>query len=89
MAKAKCVDCGHEGGRFVSKSRGWVCDHCDKSPRTMDTAKSTFPFTTMNLGSNPNMGPITVNSMRHLRQLENQHGAHSVAYNNNSNNWDR
>lgn len=82
-----CADCKETGGRFTLRGRGWVHVNCDQAPKRRDTEKSTFPFTTMNLSRNPNDGPVKVESLRHLRQLEKTHGAYSSVYNNDSSNY--
>lgn len=83
----KCAACGEVGGRFTMRGDGkWYhVSRCSKVIRDHQ-ASSTFPFTTTNMGD-PNDGPVTVQSMRHLRQLENHYGVQSESYNNNQSNW--
>lgn len=83
MKKTICAACGEGGGSFVLRGAKWYHSKgCTFSPKMRDQAKSTFPFTTTHLAG-PNDGPITVQSMRHLRKLENRHGVASEPYNNN------
>lgn len=83
MAGTVCSVCGNTAGRFTMRGENWFCvPSCIKTSGYRDTAKSTFPFSTNNLGD-PNNGPVTVQSLRHLRQLENTHGAHCEVYSNN------
>lgn len=89
-----CDNCKRDskvfGGRFKLKGSKWVCaPRCDSLAGTRDTAKSNFQFESMNIGSDPNAGPVRVQSLRHLRQLEKEHGVVSVAGNFDSKNWDR
>lgn len=83
MEKSICAVCGESGGMFRYRPGKDDYVHtpgCDKSfVGTRDTARSTFPFTTSNMSSDGQ--PVTVQSMRHLRKLENAHGVGSVAYN--------
>lgn len=66
----------------------WACKNCDPGTYgTVNITGSTFPFTTTNLTKDPNK-PVVVQSLRHLRQLEAQHGVHSIAYNYNERNFD-
>jgi len=83
MQKTKCAACGETGGRFVLRGEKWYhAGHCGGSA-TVHHKKSTFPFTTSHF--EPNDGPVTVESMRHLRQLESRFGVQSEVYNNNEN----
>lgn len=83
-----CVVCGATVGRFrLTDGKKKCIARCAPSDKLRDGAKSTFPFTTTNLGHGPE--PITVNSLHHLRRLEREHGVQSEAYNNNSSNFDR
>ena len=89
-----CDNCGRDskefGGRFKLKGDKWVCAPvCDSSKGTRDQAKSNFQFESLNIGADPNSGPIKVQSLRHLRTLEKEHGVVSVAANYDSKNWDR
>ena len=82
MTKTKCAACGEYGGRFVLRgSKYFHVSRCIASARSRTI--STFPFTTRNMGDG---APIKVESMRHLRQLEKQHGVSSEVYNYDSSN---
>lgn len=84
MKKTICAACGDGGGSFVMRGSKWFHkDRCTKVSRMRDQAKSTFPFKTNHI-TGPNDGPVTVQSMRHLRQLENRHGVSSDVYNNDT-----
>lgn len=88
--KPVCKKCGRDFGRMRFNGEEWFCvGTCTSGIEMRDTAKSVFPYTTMNIGRDPNKGPITVQSLRHLRQLENQHGVASAAFNMDSKNMDR
>jgi hypothetical protein len=65
----------------------YACKDCDPGSGTSTVSLSTFPFTTTNLTKDPNK-PVVVESMRHLRQLERQHGVQSVAYNMDARDFD-
>lgn len=83
-----CEGCKEEvfRGRFNFELKQWLCKNCD--PRDSQIANlpgSIFPFYTTNLGDRKT---IKVQSLRHLRRLESQHGVQSVAFNVNSNNFD-
>jgi len=45
-----------------------------------------WPIVTSHIGD-PNDGPITINSLRHLRQVEREHGVVADAYSNDQSNW--
>jgi hypothetical protein len=82
MKKTVCAACGETGGRFVLRGEKWY--HAGTCTVVkVRGALSTFPFTTNHF--EPNDGPVTVQNMRHLRQLENRFGVHSEVYNNNEN----
>jgi hypothetical protein len=68
---------------------GWFCMECAPEAKIIGTTgKSRFPFSTWHL--NPEKPEkITVRSLRHLRQLENQYGVASVAWNTDEKNWHR
>jgi hypothetical protein len=82
---------GHKeakGGKFIYRDGKWMCEDCDNGGRMPEYhGDSLWDFKTMNLGADPNKGPIHVKSMRHLSRLEQQHGASSVALNMDSKNW--
>jgi hypothetical protein len=85
VERTKCAACHQTGGRFVLRGERWFHKTCATPARMRDQAKSTFPFTTSHL-SDPNDGPVTVQSLRHLRQLETSHGVCSEAYSMDSSN---
>lgn len=74
-----CKTCGDTSGTFRLVGDEWVHVKCSKAH--IYHRKPVFPLTTYNIGD-PNDGPITVQSMRHLRQLESAHGVHSEVFNN-------
>lgn len=91
MAKelTKCAECGREGGRLrYNHTRDvYLCfPGCARASAIRDAAKSTFPFTTPHLVAGQN---IEVQSLRHLRQLENRYGVQSAPYNLDSGNLER
>jgi hypothetical protein len=66
----------------------WLCKDCDPgATAVLSVPGSGFPFCTNNLGPDPSR-PIVVQSLRHLRRLENQYGVENIAYNYNSNRFD-
>lgn len=75
------------GGRFVLRGRRWLCQKCDTLRFEGEPGKNLWEFETMNMGDNPNAGPVRVQSLRHLRQLEQRYGVHSVAANYESSKW--
>jgi hypothetical protein len=82
MQKTVCAACGETGGRFIFRGdKYYHADRCTKPAGMRDTAKSIFPYTTFHI-SDPNDGPTVVQSLRHLRQLENAHGVASDPFNN-------
>lgn len=83
--KTVCTRCGNTGGRFRLRGDGWVCVPNCAVDGNRDSARSTFPFTTTHIGTDGQ--PIVVESMRHLRKLENAYGVHSSVYNNDSGNY--
>src|SRR5579864_5213486 len=82
-------ECGTVGGKFRMIGEKWICIKCIEGPQTRDVAKNNFAFSTMHLGADPTKGPIEVQSMRHLSQLEREHGVASVALNYDQKNWER
>lgn len=81
-----CGKCGETGGRFRFLGDGKYVHtpNCDRAQTVRDGARSTFPFTTTHLTGDGQ--PIEVQNMRHLRRLEERHGAYSAAYNYDSSN---
>ena len=75
-----CVGCERETIRYhvlITKTGPiYLCHRCYKHPE-FDRRLTTFPFTTTHFDGHER----TVNSMRHLRQLEREHGVAAVAYN--------
>lgn len=85
MAGTVCSVCGNTAGRFTMRGESWYCvPSCIKSSNYRDTAKSTFPFVATHMRTPSEGGPIEVQNMRQLRQLENRYGAQSEIYNNDS-----
>jgi hypothetical protein len=72
-----CRGCGEKNMmRYkIVPGAGDFCYNC--APRAKRDPKSTFPFVTTNISGKS----IEVQSLRHLRQLEAQHGVQSFAYN--------
>jgi len=84
-----CDGCGKEVTRskFSTEQNKWFCSYCyHPGPGTANVPGSMFPFTTMHIAGHPQ--PVQVQSLAHLRRLEAQHGVQSVAFNQDSNNWD-
>ena len=78
-----CEKCKETGGRFVLRGDKWYHKGRCVSPTAGERAAAgnLFPYTTMNIGD-PNHGPVEVQSLRHLRQLEREHGVISEPFNN-------
>jgi len=68
--------------RFV-EGIGWLCLEC--APRVEIQRKNVFPFVTFGIAGKP--GNVEVQSLRHLRKLEAEHGVQSVAFNQDSKNF--
>lgn len=68
--------------RFV-EGIGWLCLDC--APRVQVQHSNVFPYTTFGIGNVP--GNVEVQSLRHLRKLEAQHGVQSVAFNQDEKNF--
>lgn len=86
----KCDGCKAEvtRARFVPALKEWLCRECDPGVEFVPNVPgSMFPYMTAHIGKDPNK-PIKVQSLRHLRKLESQHGVHSVAFNQDSHNFD-
>jgi len=80
-----CYLCGAVGGRFRWVGDGrWACASNCAARGTRNTALSTFPFTSTNIDGTGR--PIEVQSLRHMRALEREHGVYSTAYNNDASN---
>jgi hypothetical protein len=75
------------GGRFSYRGGKWYCADCTANNVVAEPGKNLWEFESMNIGSDPNAGPVKVTSLRHLRQLEKQHGVISVAANYDSARW--
>lgn len=83
MKKTICAACGEGGGSFVFRGEKWFHSKgCTSTVKMRDQAKSTFPFTAQHLRPPSEGGPVQVNNMRQLRQLENRYGVASDPYNN-------
>lgn len=78
----------HKGGKFIWRGAEPFCEECLRPKAVMNEGENRWSFETMNMGSDPNAGPVKVQSLRHLRQLEAQHGVVSVAANMDHRNWD-
>lgn len=75
------------GGRFSYRGGKWFCGECAANGFVPESAKNLWEFESMHIGNNPNQGPVRVTSLRHLRQLEKQHGVISVAANYDAARW--
>ena len=85
-----CATCGNTAGVFkVIGDKQYCRGKCARDFSNGQTAKNLWNFESMNIGDNPNAGPVKVNSLRHLRQLEREHGVVSVAANYDEKNWER
>ena len=84
--KTVCAECGKDSGRFTFRGNRWLCQDCLRGPRMRDGTHKNWPLVTMNLSDDPNQGPIVVQNLRHLRQLENKYGVASHVYNENQSN---
>ena len=78
-----------KGGRFRYRNGNPYCDECVSEYQIGEPGKNLWSFQTLNIGSDPSKGPIQVKSLRHLRQLEREHGVVSVAANFDSKHWDQ
>lgn len=74
-------------GRKTYRAGRWLCAECAANLTIAEPGKNLWEFSTMNIGSDANAGPVQVKSLRHLRQLEQQHGVVSVAANYESSRW--
>lgn len=84
---ATCSQCGNTTYRYTVREGKDICyERCAGLDIVRNVPGSMFPFTTTNLSSDGS--PVRVQSIRHLRQLENQHGVASIAFNTDSKNWD-
>lgn len=86
-SKTACCDCGATVGTFtwVGDDR-YKCQQCRRGVANPNGARSTFPFTADHIVTGQK---IEVQSLRHLRKLEAQHGVQSTAYNMDSKNFER
>jgi hypothetical protein len=82
----KVEGCKTEGGRFVQKGDGWVCEFHNSSAYR-DTAKGFESFVSTHIDGKGT--PIQVQSLRQLRKLENAYGVASAPYNYDHNNLQR
>jgi hypothetical protein len=64
---------------------GWMCLKCAPPQSVLNVSGSMFPYTAFGIGNGPK--PVVVQSLRHLRKLEAKHGVQSVAFNQNSQNF--
>lgn len=90
MAKrklTKCINCKETGGKFRWTPKGYAHHKCSPKPGTRDHAKDLYGFTSSHISSDPNLGPVTVQSLAHLRRLEKEHGVASVMSNQDEKNW--
>ena len=92
MAKkkmTKCAICKQAGGRFRFRAGSGDYVHvgrCGAIDKPRDGTHKNWPIVTNNVGD-PNDGPVTINSLHHLRQVEREYGVQSDCYNNDSSNW--
>ena len=77
-----------KGGRFHFRDGKWLCEDCVQLCYQLNPGKNLWAFETLNIGSDPNKGPVQVKSLNHLRQLEKEHGVVSVAANFDSKHFD-
>jgi len=84
--KAACASCGRDFGKLTLRGKEYYCPDHLRSPRMRDGTHKNWPLVTMNLGDDPNQGPIVVQNLRQLRQLENRYGVASEVYNRDSSN---
>jgi hypothetical protein len=85
MKKTICAACGEGGGRFTLRGDKWYhVSRCTAAPKYRDEARSTFPFTATHLRPPSEGGPLEVQSLRQLRQLENRYGVAAEVYSNDS-----
>lgn len=84
-----CDACGNTSGRFRIVGRKKYCVGKCARNHVQASAKNLWDFETMNISADPNQGPIKVKSLRHLRQLEREHGVVSVVANMEEKNWER
>ena len=79
-----CCGCGEEvtRARWTGEDGKWVCLDCAPELEIRKNVPGQmFPFVTMHLSNPEHPEPIKVQSLRHLRRLENQHHVQSVAFN--------
>ena len=74
-----------KGGRFIWHGRDPFCEECARLQYVMNDGEQRWSFTTTNL--HPEGKPVRVQSLRHLRQLEQQYGAVCMAANQQQKNW--
>lgn len=65
---------------------GWLCLKCAPRMTLPNIPGTLFPYVSFGISDSP--GGVKVKSLRHLRQLEAKHGVQSVAFNQDSPNWD-
>lgn len=74
-----------KGGKFIWHGRAPFCEDCANPRYVMNDGENRWNFMTTNL--HPEGKPVHVQSLRHLRQLEQQYGAVSAAANMEHRNW--
>lgn len=74
-----------KGGKFIWHGGKPLCEECAQPKYVLADCANRWDFTTTNL--HPEGKPVRVQSLRHLRQLEGQYGARSVAANQEQKNW--
>jgi hypothetical protein len=85
-----CDGCGRDVVRMrhVEQLDKWLCRECDPGVRyDPNVPGAMFPFSSYNIGTDASRGPITANSLRHLRKLEKEYGVQSIAFNMDSKHW--
>lgn len=75
----------YKGGRFVWRGADPYCEDCAAPKYVMNDGEKRWDFTTTNL--HPEGKAVHVQSLRHLRQLEQQYGAVCSAANQNEKHW--
>jgi hypothetical protein len=68
------------------EGEGWFCLKCAPAQKLSNVPGAMFPYVAFGIGNSAK--PVKVQSLRHLRKLEAKHGVQSVAFNQNSNNFE-
>lgn len=75
-------------GTFRLMRSGWYCEDCAPGYSIAEPGKDLWQFETSNIAGSAGKS-IKVQNLRHLRQLEQQHGVVSVAANYDTARWDQ